>query len=60
MPKYPTFPRNGAANGMEFNPNMRGGAGGQRGGRYISYECCFILILLRKPCACDIVEQEHM
>lgn len=33
QPKYPTFPRNGAANGMEFNPNMRGGAGGQRGGR---------------------------
>lgn len=31
MAKYSTFPRNAAANGMEFTPNIRGGAGGQCG-----------------------------
>lgn len=50
MPKYPTFPRNGTANGMEFNPNMRGGPGGQRGGRsYIEktyFLCSMCLHLL--------------
>lgn len=31
IPKYSTFPRNAAANGIEFTPNIRGGAGGQGG-----------------------------